>query len=100
MLGAERRIVVGRGERERTAYHEAGHALLGMLEPGADTVRKVSIVPRGLALGVTFQSPDADRYGYTARISGAGSSARSEGAPPRSSSTTTSRPGPSQISRS
>jgi cell division protease FtsH len=67
VLGAERRIVVGREERERTAYHEAGHALLGMLEPGADTVRKVSIVPRGLALGVTFQSPDADRYGYTAR---------------------------------
>jgi cell division protease FtsH len=65
LLGAERRIVVGHEERERTAYHEAGHALLGMLEPGADPVRKVSIVPRGQALGVTFQSPETDRYGYT-----------------------------------
>ena len=53
-------------ERERTAYHESGHAVLGMLEPGADPVRKVSIVPRGRALGVTFQSPEADRYGYDA----------------------------------
>ena len=53
-------------ERERTAYHESGHALLGMLRPGADPVRKISIVPRGRALGVTFQAPDADRYGYGA----------------------------------
>jgi cell division protease FtsH len=67
VLGAERRIVISKDERERTAYHEAGHALLGMLQPGADPVRKVSIVPRGRALGVTFQSPEADRYGYDAR---------------------------------
>ena len=66
VLGAERKIMLSREERERTAYHESGHALLGMLEPGADPVRKVSIVPRGRALGVTFQSPEADRYGYTA----------------------------------
>jgi cell division protease FtsH len=66
VLGAERRITVSPAERERTAYHEAGHALLGMLQPGADPVRKVSIVPRGRALGVTFQTPDADRYGYDA----------------------------------
>jgi cell division protease FtsH len=64
ILGAERQIVISDEERERTAYHESGHALLGMLRPGADPVRKVSIVPRGRALGVTFQSPDADRYGY------------------------------------
>ena len=64
VLGAERRIMLSPTERERTAYHESGHALLGMLEPGADPVRKVSIVPRGRALGVTFQAPDADRYGY------------------------------------
>ena len=64
VLGAERRIAISPLERERTAYHEAGHALLGMLEPGADPVRKVSIVPRGLALGITLQTPDADRYGY------------------------------------
>ncbi len=67
VLGAERRITLSREERERTAYHEAGHAVLGMLEPGADPVRKVSIVPRGRALGVTFQSPANDRYGYDAR---------------------------------
>jgi len=64
ILGAERRITLSMEERERTAYHEAGHAVLGMLEPGADPVRKVSIVPRGRALGVTFQSPSTDRYGY------------------------------------
>jgi cell division protease FtsH len=64
VLGAARHITIPPAERERTAYHESGHALLGMLQPGADPVRKVSIVPRGRALGVTFQSPDADRYGY------------------------------------
>ena len=52
-------------DRRRTAYHESGHALLGMVEPGADPVRKVSIIPRGQALGVTFQSPESDRYGYS-----------------------------------
>jgi cell division protease FtsH len=64
VLGAERRIMLSEEERRRTAYHESGHALLGMLQPGADPVRKVSIVPRGRALGVTFQAPDTDRYGY------------------------------------
>ena len=57
VLGAERKIVLSPDERERTAYHESGHALLGMLQPGADPVRKISIIPRGRALGVTFQSP-------------------------------------------
>ena len=66
VLGAERRIVLSAEERRRTAYHESGHAILGMLQPGADPVRKVSIVPRGQALGVTFQSPESDRYGYGA----------------------------------
>ena len=66
VLGAERRILLSPEERERTAYHESGHAVLGMLQPDADPVRKVSIVPRGRALGVTFQSPEADRYGYGA----------------------------------
>jgi cell division protease FtsH len=63
-LGAERSVVLPREERLRTAYHEAGHALLGMLQPGADLVRKISIVPRGRALGVTLSTPDTDRYGY------------------------------------
>jgi cell division protease FtsH len=63
-LGAVRRIVISEEERRRTAYHESGHALLGMLQPGADPVRKISIIPRGQALGVTFQTPESDRYGY------------------------------------
>jgi len=67
VLGAERNITLSEEDRQRTAYHESGHAVLGMLEPGADPVRKVSIVPRGRALGVTFQSPSADRYGYDKR---------------------------------
>ena len=66
VLGTARRIVLAPDDRKLTAYHESGHALLGMLEPGADPVRKVSIIPRGRALGVTFQSPDEDRYGYSA----------------------------------
>ncbi len=66
ILGTARKILLSPAERERTAYHESGHALLGMLQPGADPVRKISIVPRGRALGVTFQSPTADRYGYDA----------------------------------
>ncbi|WP_240136828.1 ATP-dependent zinc metalloprotease FtsH [Streptomyces sp. MUM 178J] len=64
-LGAERPLVMPPEERRRTAYHESGHALLGMLQPGADPVRKVTIVPRGRALGVTLSTPEADRYAYT-----------------------------------
>lgn len=64
-LGAERSLVMPEDERRRTAYHESGHALLGMLQPGADPVRKITIVPRGRALGVTLSTPDADRYAYT-----------------------------------
>lgn len=64
-LGAERSLVMPYEERRRTAYHESGHALLGMLQPGADPVRKITIVPRGRALGVTLSTPDTDRYSYT-----------------------------------
>jgi cell division protease FtsH len=76
VLGTARHIMLSPSEKERTAFHEAGHALLGMITPGADRVRKVSIVPRGQALGATFQSPDAERYGYSSaylrgRITGA-----------------------------
>jgi cell division protease FtsH len=75
-LGTVRGIVLPKLEQERTAFHESGHALLGMLTPGADPVRKISIIPRGQALGVTFQSPQDDRYSYSAeylqgRITGA-----------------------------
>jgi cell division protease FtsH len=65
-LGTARNVVIPGEERRRTAYHEAGHALIGMLQPGADPVRKVSIIPRGRALGVTLSTPEADRYGYDA----------------------------------
>jgi cell division protease FtsH len=65
LLGAPRGIVVSPADRERTAYHEAGHALVGMLTPGADPVRKVSIIPRGAALGVTLSAPDEDQVSYT-----------------------------------
>jgi cell division protease FtsH len=64
ILGAERQVVMTGSDRERTAYHESGHALVGMLTPGADPVRKISIIPRGQALGVTLSTPDSDRYGY------------------------------------
>ena len=65
VLGTPRKIMLTEDERRRTAHHEGGHALLGMLTPGADPVRKVSITPRGHALGVTFQSPDSDQYAYS-----------------------------------
>jgi cell division protease FtsH len=64
VLGAERKIMLGPGDRARTAYHEAGHALVGMLSPEADPVRKVSIIPRGMALGVTLSTPEDDRFSY------------------------------------
>ena len=65
MLGTERGIVLSALDRERTAYHESGHALVGMLTVGADPVRKISIIPRGMALGVTLSAPDADRVSYS-----------------------------------
>jgi cell division protease FtsH len=64
ILGTERAVLMSDADRERTAYHESGHALVGMLTPGADPVRKISIIPRGQALGVTLSTPEADRYGY------------------------------------
>ncbi len=65
LLGAPRGIVLSPEDRERTAYHESGHALVGMLTPEADPVRKVSIIPRGMALGVTLSTPDDDRVSYS-----------------------------------
>ncbi len=67
VLGAERKVMISDEDRRRTAYHEAGHAIMGMLTPGADPVRKVSIIPRGMALGVTFSAPDADRFNFDER---------------------------------
>jgi cell division protease FtsH len=65
MLGSPRGILLSAADRERTANHEAGHALVGMLTPRADPVRKVSIIPRGMALGVTLSTPDSDRVSYS-----------------------------------
>jgi cell division protease FtsH len=64
ILGAERQVMMSLDDRRRTAYHEGGHAIVGMLTEGADPVRKVSIIPRGLALGVTFAAPESDRFNY------------------------------------
>jgi cell division protease FtsH len=64
ILGTARAVLMTDEDRERTAYHESGHALVGMLTEGADPVRKISIIPRGQALGVTLSTPEADRYGY------------------------------------
>jgi cell division protease FtsH len=65
VLGAERKVMMSPEDKRRTAYHEGGHAIVGMLTEGADPVRKISIIPRGLALGVTFAAPDADRFNYS-----------------------------------
>src|SRR6202043_269467 len=65
VLGAARQVMMTQDDKRRTAYHEGGHAIVGMLTEGADPVRKISIIPRGLALGVTFSAPDADRFNYS-----------------------------------
>jgi cell division protease FtsH len=64
LLGAPRGLVLSEEEKRRTAYHESGHALVGMLVPGADPVRKVSIIPRTMSLGVTLSAPDTERTNY------------------------------------
>ena len=64
VLGPERPILLSPEDRERIAYHEGGHAILGLVVPGADPVNRVTIVPRGQALGVTYQRPESDRYNY------------------------------------
>src|SRR5829696_6786525 len=76
VLGPERPLLMSPEERERIAYHEGGHAILGLVVSGADPVNRVTIVPRGQALGVTYQRPEDDRYNYPegylrARIVGA-----------------------------
>jgi cell division protease FtsH len=64
VLGPERPLLLTQEDRERIAYHESGHAILGLVVPGADPVHRVTIVPRGQALGVTYQRPQTDRYNY------------------------------------
>ncbi|CAN5214847.1 ATP-dependent zinc metalloprotease FtsH [soil metagenome] len=66
LMGAERKsMVLSDHEKKLTAYHEAGHTLVGLKSPSADPVHKVSIIPRGMALGVTMQLPEGDRHSYT-----------------------------------
>jgi cell division protease FtsH len=64
-LGAERRVLMRPEDRERVAYHEAGHALCGLLQPESDPVRRVTIVPRAQSLGVTLSIPEDDRWNFT-----------------------------------
>lgn len=64
VLGPERPLLLTDEDRERIAYHESGHAILGLVVAGADPVHRVTIVPRGQALGVTYQRPQTDRYNY------------------------------------
>jgi cell division protease FtsH len=64
VLGPERPLLLSPEDRERIATHESGHAILGLVGPGADPVQRVTIVPRGRALGVTYQRPQTDRYNY------------------------------------
>jgi cell division protease FtsH len=64
VLGPERPLILSRTDKERIAYHEGGHTILGLVVPGADPVNRVTIVPRGQALGVTYQRPESDRYNY------------------------------------
>jgi len=66
LMGAERKsMILSDEEKKLTAYHEAGHTLVGLKVPSADPVHKVSIIPRGMALGVTMQLPEGDRHSYT-----------------------------------
>ena len=68
MMGAERRsMVMSDKEKEMTAYHEAGHCIVGRIVPEHDPVYKVTIIPRGRALGVTMFLPEQDRYSYSKR---------------------------------
>src|SRR5205823_4098291 len=76
ILGPARPLIISPQERERIAYHEGGHTILGLLVPGADPVNRVTIQPRGRALGVTYQRPEDDQHNYhegyiRARIIGA-----------------------------
>ena len=66
LMGVERKsMILSDEEKRNTAYHEAGHALVAAMTPGTDPVHKVTIIPRGMALGLTMQLPEADKHTYT-----------------------------------
>ena len=99
VLGAERKVLINEDDRRRIAYHEGGHAIVGMLTPGADPVRKVSIIPRGQALGVTLSTPDDDRFNYSEERAAREDPRRARAAAwPRSSCSATSPRAPSPTS--
>ncbi|HZV82149.1 MAG TPA: ATP-dependent zinc metalloprotease FtsH [Geobacteraceae bacterium] len=64
LMGGERKMIISDNEKRLTAYHEAGHTLVARLLPGTDPIHKVTIIPRGMALGITQQLPEDDRYHY------------------------------------
>jgi cell division protease FtsH len=64
LMGGERKMVISDNEKRLTAYHEAGHTLIAKLLPGTDPIHKVTIIPHGMALGITQQLPEDDRYHY------------------------------------
>src|SRR6185295_2595304 len=66
MMGVERKsLIISDAEKRNTAYHEAGHALVAVMIPEADPLHKVTIIPRGMALGLTMQLPLDDKHSYS-----------------------------------
>ncbi len=100
VLGAERKVMMSDDDRRRTAYHEAGHAVVGMLTAGADPVRKVSIIPAGRRSASPSPRRTRTSTTTTSATCSARSRSRSAGASPRRSSSATSRPAPSPTSSS
>ena len=87
LMGVERKsLVISAKERRITAYHEAGHALVAKLLPGTDPIHKVTIIPRGRALGVTQQLPTEDKHNYSKSTCSTTSPSSTAGGWPRSSS--------------
>ena len=100
MVGPERKsVVMSQREKENTAYHESGHAIVGGLTPNSDPVHKVTIIPRGMALGITWSLPDEDRHSQTKNELLALIKRLVAGASPKRSSSATSRPARRTTSR-
>ena len=93
LMGVERQsMILSDEEKRNTAYHEAGHALVAAVTPGADPLHKVTIIPRGMALGVTMQLPIDDKHTYTKEFLEAQLAVLMGGRAPKRFSLATSRP--------